>query len=67
MITISIQLTIIVFSCDESCDENRMEEFDLLIRNTTVVDQSGKSAYGGSIGVKGDKVSYVGDAKRDAK
>ena len=44
-----------------------MEEFDLLIRNATIVDGSGKGTYGGSIGVKGDKVSTVGDAKGDAK
>jgi N-acyl-D-aspartate/D-glutamate deacylase len=44
-----------------------LKEFDLLIRNATIVDGSGKGAYGGSIGVKGEKVGSVGDAKGDAK
>jgi N-acyl-D-amino-acid deacylase len=43
------------------------EEFDLLIKNATVVDGSGKPAYKASIGVKGDRVSSVGDVKGDAK
>jgi len=44
-----------------------MSEFDVLIQNTTIVDGSGKPAYRGSIGVKGDKVVAVGDVVGDAK
>ena len=42
-------------------------EFDLIIKNATIVDGSGKSAYKGSIGVKGDKVGSVGDVGGDTK
>lgn len=44
-----------------------MEEFDLLIKNAAIVDGSGKSAYKGAIGVKGDKVVAVGAVTGDAK
>ena len=42
-----------------------MDEYDILIENATIVDGSGKSAYKGSIGVKGDRVASVGDVKGD--
>jgi len=42
-----------------------MDEYDILIENATIVDGSGKSAYKGSIGVKGDKVTSVGEVKGD--
>ena len=44
-----------------------MDEFDVLIQNANIVDGSGKPAYKGSIGIKGDKVVAVGDVKGDAK
>ena len=44
-----------------------MVEYDLIIKNETIVDGSGKSAYKGSIGVKGDKVGSVGDVGGDTK
>jgi len=44
-----------------------MSEFDVLIQNARIVDGSGKPAYRGSIGVKGDRVLAVGDVKGDAK
>ena len=42
-----------------------MNEYDILIENATIVDGSGKLAYKGSIGIKGDKVVSVGDVKGD--
>jgi len=44
-----------------------MSELDLIIRNANIVDGTGKTAYKGSIGVKGDKVASVGTVKGDAK
>ena len=44
-----------------------MTELDLLIKNANVVDGSGKPVYKASIGIKGDKVSSVGEVKGDAK
>ncbi|MCW4036765.1 MAG: amidohydrolase family protein, partial [Candidatus Bathyarchaeota archaeon] len=43
-----------------------MANFDVLIENATIVEGSGKRAYEGSIGVKGDKVAALGDVKGDA-
>ena len=43
-----------------------MAEYDVLIENATIVDGTGKKAYKGSIGVKGDKVAAIGDAKGNA-
>ena len=44
-----------------------MEEYDLLIQNSIIVDGSSKSAYKGSIAVLGDRVTSVGFCKSDAK
>jgi N-acyl-D-amino-acid deacylase len=41
-------------------------EYDILIENARIVDGTGKPHYGGSIGVKGDKVVALGDVKGDA-
>ena len=43
-----------------------MGEFDLVIRGSTIVDGSGKGAYSGSIGVKGDRVAAVGEVEGDS-
>ncbi|MCW4049706.1 MAG: amidohydrolase family protein [Candidatus Bathyarchaeota archaeon] len=43
-----------------------MTDYDFLIKNATIIEGTGKKAYKGSIGVKGDKVASVGDAKGDA-
>jgi len=44
-----------------------MAEFDIMIKNATIVDGTGKKAYKGSIGVKGDKVTSLGNVKGDAE
>ena len=41
-------------------------EYDYIIKNTTVVEGTGKKAYTGAIGVKDDKVAALGEAKGDA-
>ena len=43
-----------------------MTKFDILIKNATIVDGTGKKAYKGSIGVNGDKVVALGDVTGDA-
>ena len=35
--------------------------FDVLIRGGSIVDGTGKSAYKGDIGIKGDKIIEIGD------
>lgn len=37
-----------------------MSEFDVLIENTNIVEESGKALYEGSIGVKGGKIVTPG-------
>jgi len=44
-----------------------VEEYDLLINNILIVDGTGKSAFKGSIGIVGDKITSLGDVKGDAK
>ncbi|HEX9915765.1 MAG TPA: amidohydrolase family protein [Candidatus Bathyarchaeia archaeon] len=43
-----------------------MDEYSLLIKNATIVDGSGKSPFKGSIGMKGDKVTALGEVKGDS-
>ena len=43
-----------------------MDEFSILIKDTAVVDGSGKPPYKASIGIRGDKVEQVGRVKGDA-
>ncbi|MBT6605512.1 hypothetical protein HOB36_10535, partial [Candidatus Bathyarchaeota archaeon] len=42
------------------------EEYDVIIKDAQIIDGSGKKAYKGSIGVKGDKIAALGDVKGDA-
>ncbi|MGD2141909.1 MAG: amidohydrolase family protein, partial [Candidatus Bathyarchaeota archaeon] len=44
-----------------------MTEFDVLIKDAEIVEGTGKMAYKGSIGIKGDRVDALGDIKGDAK
>ncbi len=44
-----------------------MAEFDLVIRNSTIVDGTGKKAFNGSIGIKEDRVVTVGDVEGDSE
>ncbi len=42
--------------------------FDILIKNASIIDGSGKKAYTGDIGIIGDKISAMGDLKdKEAK
>ena len=43
-----------------------MAEFDVLVKDATIVEGTGKKSYKGSIGVKGDKVAALGKVKGDA-
>jgi len=43
------------------------EEFDVLIKNATIVEGTGKKAYVGSIAIVGDKVKAIGELTGDAK
>jgi N-acyl-D-aspartate/D-glutamate deacylase len=42
------------------------ERYDLIIKNAKIVDGTGKAAFRGSIGVKGQKIVAVGNVKGDA-
>jgi N-acyl-D-amino-acid deacylase len=43
------------------------EELDLIIKNVNIIDGSGKPAYRGSIGVRGDRVVSLGEVKGEAE
>ncbi|HIH88906.1 TPA: amidohydrolase family protein [Candidatus Bathyarchaeota archaeon] len=42
-------------------------EYDVLIKNTRIIDGSGKAAYKGGIGVSKGKIAALGEVKGDAK
>jgi N-acyl-D-amino-acid deacylase len=42
------------------------ERYDILIKNTTIVDGSGQPAFLGSVGVRGEKIAAVGDIAGEA-
>lgn len=42
------------------------EEYNIIIKDAQIIDGSGKKAYKGSIGVKGDKIAALGEVKGDA-
>jgi N-acyl-D-amino-acid deacylase len=37
------------------------EQFDLLIRNATIVDGTGALRFDGDIGIRGDRIARIGD------
>ncbi len=49
-----------------SCQDNSVEEYDLVIRNAVIYDGSGNSPFRGSVAVNGDTIAAVGDLP-DAK
>jgi len=44
-----------------------MTDYDVLIKNGSIVDGSGKKAYNGSVGIKGERVTSIGDVSGDAE
>jgi N-acyl-D-amino-acid deacylase len=42
------------------------EEYDIIIKDAQIIDGSGKKAYKGSIGVKGETIASLGEVKGDA-
>ncbi|MFC2164137.1 amidohydrolase family protein [Acidobacteriota bacterium] len=45
------------------CCSTPSEHYDLIIKDTTIVDGTGKSSFEGSIAIKGDKIEAVGKVK----
>ncbi|MBN2334486.1 amidohydrolase family protein [Candidatus Bathyarchaeota archaeon] len=43
-----------------------MDEYSVIINNARIVDGTGKKAYKGSLGIKGEKVAAIGEVKGDA-
>jgi N-acyl-D-aspartate/D-glutamate deacylase len=50
-------LTILMFSL-AGCKSG---EFDVIVKNGTIVDGSGNSAYKADLGIKGDTIAEIGD------
>jgi len=38
-------------------------QFDILIKNTTIIDGSGKSRFTGNVGIRGEKILTVGEVE----
>ena len=43
------------------------EEYDILIKNATIVDGTGSPAYKGALAVQGERISAIGKAEGDTK
>ena len=42
------------------------EEYDVIIKDASIIDGSGKKAYKGSIAIKGNKIAAIGEVRGDA-
>jgi len=49
-----------------SCSSEPLEHYDVLITNAKIIDGTGKTAYSGSIAIRGEKIAAVGKVKGDA-
>jgi len=49
-----------------ACSSGPSEHYDLLIKNTKIVDGTGSPAYKGDVAIKGEKIVAVGKVKGDA-
>lgn len=59
-LTVFITLVLLVFSLT-ACTKKGVEEFDILIKNGTIVDGTGNPLFLGDIGITGDTIVEVGD------
>ena len=46
-------------------DESQTPQFDVLIKNGSIVDGSGRPAYKADLSIKGDRIVRIGDLSRD--
>ncbi len=46
------------------CSDNPPEDFDILIRNGTIVDGTGNPSFQGDVGIVGDTIVEIGDLAR---
>jgi N-acyl-D-aspartate/D-glutamate deacylase len=44
-----------------------LSEFDVLVRNSTVIDGTGRPSFRADVGVKGERITAIGHAQGDAK
>ena len=58
----------ILFSCwNALLSSIETETYDILIKNTQIVDGTGKAAYKGNVAIKGERIVAVGKTKGEAK
>ncbi|UCC40857.1 MAG: amidohydrolase family protein [Candidatus Aminicenantes bacterium] len=56
-------ICLIGFACSSTSET---EHYDILIKNTNIVDGTGKAAFKGGIAIKGEKIAAVGKVKGNA-
>lgn len=59
-LTVFITLVLLAFSFTV-CAKKEVEEFDILIKNGTIVDGTGSPGFSGDIGITGDAIVEIGD------
>jgi len=57
---------VFVFQSVNCSSPSPSEHYDVLIKNTSVVDGTGETAFKGSIAIQGEKIAAVGDVKGEA-
>jgi len=62
----TVLVLMVVFVCF-SMTSKQSEQFDLLIKNTKIVDGTGKAAFNGDIAIKGERIIAVGKVDGGAK
>ncbi|MFC2165327.1 amidohydrolase family protein [Acidobacteriota bacterium] len=65
IITIASVLTILAFALT-GCSNKAEEEYDILITNAKIIDGSGKPAFEGDIGIRGESITKIGNLRGKA-
>ncbi|MCA1579731.1 MAG: hypothetical protein LC794_20490 [Acidobacteria bacterium] len=58
-------LSLLLGSLVSVSDESQTPRFDVLIKNGSIVDGSGRPAYNADLAIKGDRIVRIGDLSRE--
>ena len=66
--TLVHSLVFVLFLIGLACQTTtQVERYDLLIKNTWIVDGTGNAGFGGSVAIRGEKIVAVGDVRGEAE